>query len=171
MLMETATLLASFPGLHAQLLLLAVRKAGGRTGQIYHVMRTAADVMFSLLTSGFVLSPLFFPRIQLILSVQFVLQVRLLLDRSWLATVCDVCSGTHRGSRDKSFQAFPLLLYCKWQKLGVEAWERGYYTPSTSYWLCATGVQTECCLEHKDATEQLFQIEFYTFNIHSSYDC
>ena len=53
---------ASFPGLHAQLLLLAVRKVGGRPGQIYHVMRATADVTFSLLTSGFVLSPLlFFP--------------------------------------------------------------------------------------------------------------
>ena len=56
-------------------------KSGGRTGRIYHVMHTAADVMFSLLTSGFVLSSsLFFPRIQLVLSVQFVLQVRLQLD-------------------------------------------------------------------------------------------
>jgi len=55
--------LASFPGLHAQLLSLAVRKAGeGRPGRTYHVMRAAADVMFRLLTSGFVLSPsLFFP--------------------------------------------------------------------------------------------------------------
>ena len=37
-------------------------KSGGRPGQTYHMMRAAADVMFSLLTSGFVLSPsLFFP--------------------------------------------------------------------------------------------------------------
>jgi len=37
-------------------------KSGGRPGRIYHVMRAAADVMLSLLTSGFVLSPsLFFP--------------------------------------------------------------------------------------------------------------
>ena len=36
--------LASFPGLHAQTLSLAVRKAGGRPGRIYHVMRAAADV-------------------------------------------------------------------------------------------------------------------------------
>ena len=51
-------------------------------------MRATADVTFSLLTSGFVLSPsLFFPWIQFILSVQFVLWVRLLLERSWLATV------------------------------------------------------------------------------------
>jgi len=36
------------------------------------VMHAAADVMFSLLTSGFVLSPsLFFPWIQFVLSVQF----------------------------------------------------------------------------------------------------
>jgi len=61
-------------GLHAQLLSLAVQKAGGRPGRIYHVMRAAADVMFSQLTSGFVLSlSLFFPRIQFVLSVQFVL--------------------------------------------------------------------------------------------------
>jgi len=33
--------LASFPGLHAQLLLLAVQKVGGRSGQIYHMMRVA----------------------------------------------------------------------------------------------------------------------------------
>jgi len=52
--------------------------------------------MFSLLTSGFVLSPsLFFPWIQFVLSVQFVLPVRLLLDRSWLATVRVVSRGTH----------------------------------------------------------------------------
>jgi len=31
--------LASFPDLHAQLLSLAVRKAGGRPGRICHVMR------------------------------------------------------------------------------------------------------------------------------------
>jgi len=68
-------------------------KSGGRPGWTYHVMRAAADVMFSLLTSGLVLSPsLFFP---FVLSVQFVLQVRLLLDRSWLATVRDVSRGTH----------------------------------------------------------------------------
>jgi len=37
-------------------------KSRGRPGQIYHVIRAAADVMFSLLTYGFVLSPsLFFP--------------------------------------------------------------------------------------------------------------
>jgi len=59
-------------------------------------MHGAADIMFSLLMSGFVLSPsLFFPWIQFILSVQFVLRVRLLLDRSWLATVHDISRGTH----------------------------------------------------------------------------
>ena len=37
-------------------------KSRGRPGRIYHVMRAAANVTFSLLTSGFVLSPsLFFP--------------------------------------------------------------------------------------------------------------
>jgi len=33
-------------------------KSRGRPGQTYHVMRATADVMFSLLTSGFVLSTL-----------------------------------------------------------------------------------------------------------------
>jgi len=37
-------ILASFPGLHAQLLSLTVQRAGGRPGRIYHVMRAAADV-------------------------------------------------------------------------------------------------------------------------------
>jgi len=32
-------------------------KSGGRPGRTYHVMRATADVMFSLLMSGFVLSP------------------------------------------------------------------------------------------------------------------
>ena len=60
-------------------------KSGRRPGRTYHVMRAAADVTFSLLTSVLVLSPsLFFPWIQFVLSVQFVLRVRLLLDRSWL---------------------------------------------------------------------------------------
>jgi len=35
-------------------------KSGGRPGRIYHMMRAVADVMFSLLTSGFVLSPSLF---------------------------------------------------------------------------------------------------------------
>jgi len=37
-------------------------KSGGRPGRIYHVVCAAADVTFSLLTSGIALSPsLFFP--------------------------------------------------------------------------------------------------------------
>ena len=72
---------ASFPGFYAQLLSLAVRKVRRRLVRIYHVMCVTADVTFSLLTSGFVLSPsLFFPCIQFVLSVQFVLLVQLLLD-------------------------------------------------------------------------------------------
>ena len=97
-------------------------KSGGRPGRTYHVMRAAADVMFSPLTSGFVLSPsLFFPWIQFVLSVQFVLRVRLLLDRSWLATVCDVSSGTHHVINPS--RPFPHFSNCKRQKPGVDAWE------------------------------------------------
>ena len=42
-------IVASFPGLHAQLLLLAVRKVGGRPGRSRHVIRAAIDVTASLL--------------------------------------------------------------------------------------------------------------------------
>jgi len=38
--------LASFPDLHSQLLSLAVQKAGGRPGWIYHVMHAAGDVTY-----------------------------------------------------------------------------------------------------------------------------
>jgi len=37
------------------------------------------------------------------------------------------CLWCH-ASRDKSVQAFPRFSYCKRQKLGMEAWERGYVT-------------------------------------------
>ena len=106
--------LASFPGFHAQFLSLAVRKVGGRPGWIYHMMHATADVTFSLLISGFVLSPsLFFFWIQFVLSVQFVLRVRLLLDRSWLATVRDVSSGTHHVINPS--RPSPCFSYCKRQ--------------------------------------------------------
>jgi len=60
-------------------------KSGGKA---WHVTRAPADVTIGLLTFWFVLSPsLFFPQIQFVLSVQFALRVRLLLDWSWLATV------------------------------------------------------------------------------------
>ena len=99
-------------------------KNGGRPGRIYHVMHAAADVTFSLLTSEFVLSPsLFFPWIQFVLSFQFVLRVRFLLDWLWLATVRDVSSGMHHVINPS--RPSPPLFYCKQQKLGVEAWERG----------------------------------------------
>jgi len=35
-------------------------------------------------------------------------------------------------SRDESVQVFPRFSYCKQQKLGVEAWERGYTNPCRS---------------------------------------
>jgi len=38
MILMLGILIALFPGLHAQLLSLAVGKAGGRPGTIYHVM-------------------------------------------------------------------------------------------------------------------------------------
>jgi len=89
------------------------------------MMHAAADVTFSLLTSGLVLSPsLFFPWIQFIRFVQFVLRVRLLLDWSCLATVRDVSSGTHHVINPS--RPYPCFSYCKQQKLGMEAWGRGY---------------------------------------------
>jgi len=61
--LTTRLSIASFPGLHAQLLSLAVRNAGEGLRRAWtDLLRAAADVMFGLLTSGFVLSPsLFFP--------------------------------------------------------------------------------------------------------------
>jgi len=50
-----------------------------------------------------------------------------------LHVLCDVTkiSSTwlrqRHASRDKSVQAFPRFSYCEWQKLGVEAWQRGYH--------------------------------------------
>jgi len=43
---QPCMILASFPGLHTQLLSLAVRKAGRRPGRICHVMHAAADVTY-----------------------------------------------------------------------------------------------------------------------------
>ena len=48
----------------------------------------------------------------------------MLLDRSWLATVHDVSSGTHHVINLS--RPSPCFSYCKRQKLGMEAWERGY---------------------------------------------
>ena len=107
-------------------------KAGRRPGRIYYVMHATADVTFSLLTSGFVLSPsLFFPWIQLVPSVQYVLRVWLLLDRSWLAIVRDISSSTHHVINPS--RSSPHFSYCKQQKLGVEAWEWGYSISIDAY--------------------------------------
>jgi len=95
-----------------------------KIGWIYHMMRATAASP-SVFTSGFVLSPsLFFPWIQFVLSVLFVLRVQLLLDRSWLATVRDISRGTHHMINPS--RPSPCFSYCSQQKLGVEAWEWGY---------------------------------------------
>ena len=92
----SATWLASFPGLHAQLLSLACStKSGGRPGRTYHVMRAAANVMFSLLTSGFVLSPsLFFPEFSSFFLFSLSSESDCYwIDRGRLATVRDVTAA------------------------------------------------------------------------------
>ena len=43
------------------------------------------------------------------------------------------CQQRH-ASHEKSVQAFPRFLYCKRQKLGVKAWEWGYWQPSEHLW-------------------------------------
>ena len=97
-------------------------------------MCAAADITFSLLTSGFILSPsVFFPWIQFILSVQFVLR---LVDRSWLATVRDISSDMHHVINPS--RPSPSFSYCKQQKLGVEAWEWGYFNMFQHHWLVNT---------------------------------
>jgi len=125
-------------------------KSGGRPGRIYHVMRATADITFSLLTSGFVLSPsLFFPCIQFVLSVQFVLWVWLLLDRSWLATVCDISRGMYHVINLS--RPSPRFSYCKRQKLGVEVWEQGYQLGPVGNPACTHATQAHHLLtvEHR----------------------
>ena len=110
-------------------------KSGGRPGRTYHVMRATADIMFSLLTSGFVLSTsLFFPWIQFVLSVQFVLRVRLLLDQSWLCTVRDVSHGTHHViNPSRPSPAFHTASDKSW------AWRPGNEATSTFIWQAIDG--------------------------------
>jgi len=151
-------------------------KSGGRPGRIYHMMCAVADVMFSLLTSGFVLSPsLFFPWIQFVLSVQYVL----------IVASYSTWHQPGQSSHDKSVQAFPRFSYCKRQKLGVEAWERGYtisqlqcqealikllawresarggwpqHTSQSNYWFC-----------HVTSEQLLTFIEYlYSMSVHKS---
>jgi len=75
---------------------LAVRKVGeGRTDLSRDACRDWCHVQSAHVWVVLSLS-LFFPGIQFILSVQFVLRVWLLLDWSWLATVCDISRGTHQ---------------------------------------------------------------------------
>jgi len=87
--------LALFPGLHTQLLSLAVRKAGeGLDGFITWCVRgwchaQSADVWVCSLPFTFLSLN------SVLLSLQFVLQIRLLLDRSRLATVRDVSGVMH----------------------------------------------------------------------------
>ena len=97
---------ASFPGLPTQLLSLTVRKMGGRPGWTYHVMHAAADITFSLLTSGFVLSPF------TLLSLNSVRSFCSVCPASPIATGLIVASYStwrqlRHTSRDKSVQAFP----------------------------------------------------------------
>jgi len=93
--------LAPFPGLHPQLLSLAVRKAGGKPGRIYHVMYAAADVRFSL-------------GLFTLLSLNSVRSFCSVCPASPIATGSNVASYStshqqRHTSRDKSFQAFPPL--------------------------------------------------------------
>ena len=58
-----------------------------------------------------------FPEFSCFFSVQFVLQVRLLLDRSWLATVHDISSGTHHVINPS--RPSPTFSYCKQGRGGL----------------------------------------------------
>jgi len=90
-------------------------------GEGLDVMCATADVTFSLGLFSPVHSS--FPEFSLFFSFQFVLRVRLLLDQLWLVTVRDISSGTHHVINPS--RPSPWFSYCKWQKLGMEAWERG----------------------------------------------
>jgi len=126
----SACTIPAFPGLHTQLLSLAVQKAGGRPGRIYHVMCATADVIYARLS-------LVSPRIYVAAIARarcWHLQPRRLYGVcdpfAWLGAVTKTILSTWvhqwQTSRDKSFQAFPLLFVLQATKAGVEAWERVY---------------------------------------------
>ena len=129
-------MLALFLGLYTQLLSLAVQKAGGRPGRIYHVMCATADVIYARLS-------LVSPRIYVAAIARarcWHLQPRRLYGVcdpfAWLGAVtktisltwvCVYVSSTHHMINPS--RPFSHFSYCKRQKLGVEAWERGYFVP------------------------------------------
>ena len=137
--------LASFPGLHTQLLSLAVWKAGeGLDGFISrgwcHVQSAHAWVCSLPFT--------LFPRIQFVLSVHFVLQVRLLLYRSWLATVRDISrSMYHVINPPRPSPAF--------RTASDKSWARRLGNKATSHhaWVCLHGpTNNDSCRSTSDTT-------------------
>ena len=123
---HTSTLtspLASFPGLHAQLLSLAVRKAGKAWTDLSrdacHGWRHVQSAHVWVCSLPFTLLSL-----NSVHSFCSVCPASPIATGSIVASYSTWCQPQH-ASCDKSVQAFPCFSYCKWQKLGVEAWERG----------------------------------------------
>jgi len=119
---------------------LAVRKAGGRPGRIYHVMRAAADVTFSLHAHIWVCSLSFtllsLNSVRSFCSVCPVSPIATGLIIA-IATVHDVSSGTHHVIYPS--RPSPCFSYCRRQKLGIEAWERDY---CLQYSCCCCGLSS-----------------------------
>ena len=130
--------LASFPGLHAQLLSLAVQKAGEAWTDLsrdvchgWHHVQSAHVWVCSLHFT--------------LLSLNSVCSFCSICPASPIATGSIVAMYStwrqpRHASRDKSVQAFPRFSYCKRQKLGVEAWERGYlhFHMASNRWMLAS---------------------------------
>ena len=113
--------IASFPGLHAQLLLLAVRKAEeGLDGLItWCVPRLTSRTVAShdQSSSNRTRRTNWTERTDWIQGKKRE-QTQTCADWTW--------RQQRHASRDKSIQAFPRFSSQKQQKLGVEAWEQGY---------------------------------------------
>ena len=104
-------LLASFPGLHAQLLLLALRKARGRPGRIFlcdacHCWRHVQSAHVWVCSLSFSL-----------LSLNSVCPESPIATESIVASYSTWRQQQH-ASHNKSFQAFPRFSYYKQQKYG-----------------------------------------------------
>ena len=121
--LHIANKLALFPGLHAQVLSLAVRKAGeGLDGFItWCVPRLTSCIVAShdQSSSNRTRRTNWTERTNWIQGKKSEgrEQTQTWADWTWRQARYASC--------DKSVQAFPRFSYCKRQKLGVEAWERG----------------------------------------------
>jgi len=111
------TILASFPGVHVQLLLLVVRKVGGRPWRIYHVRHAAAWHHVQSAHNWVCSLPFTLLSLNSVRSFCSVCPVSSIATGSIMASYSTWHQQRHT-SRDKSFQAFPPLFVLQATKAG-----------------------------------------------------